>query len=145
VAGMAAALTVRHAKGDRIGLWSENNPFFVTAYLAIIRAGLVVVPFQTDLPQETFEKIARDTGMTEMLASKRFGNRVRAWSEKAGVALTVEGDGKLAGDPAAAAWPAIDPRRDIAALMFASGSTGTPKGVMVSHRNIECNTRDIIQ
>jgi acyl-CoA synthetase (AMP-forming)/AMP-acid ligase II len=33
---------------------------------------------------------------------------------------------------------------DLAALMFTSGSTGTPKGVMVTHRNIECNTLDII-
>ncbi len=32
----------------------------------------------------------------------------------------------------------------LAALMFTSGSTGKPKGVMVTHRNIECNTRDIV-
>jgi acyl-CoA synthetase (AMP-forming)/AMP-acid ligase II len=41
--------------------------------------------------------------------------------------------------------PGIDPHKDLAALMFTSGSTGTPKGVMVTHRNIECNTRDIIR
>ena len=28
--------------------------------------------------------------------------------------------------------------------MFTLVSTGEPKGVMVTHRNIECNTRDIV-
>jgi long-chain acyl-CoA synthetase len=44
-----------------------------------------------------------------------------------------------------AALPEVDPRRDLASLMLTSGSTGQPKGVMVTHRNIACNTRDILQ
>src|SRR5512136_2953960 len=50
-------------KGDRIGIWSENSPFFVAAYLGIIHAGLVAVPFQTDVSPETFDKIVRDAGI----------------------------------------------------------------------------------
>ena len=52
VAGVAGRLLARgHLKGDRVGLFSENNPFFVAAYLGIIRAGLVAVPFQTERTQ----------------------------------------------------------------------------------------------
>jgi long-chain acyl-CoA synthetase len=43
------------------------------------------------------------------------------------------------------AFPIIDDRRDLAALMFTSGSTGKPRGVMVSHHNIVANTTSIIQ
>jgi acyl-CoA synthetase (AMP-forming)/AMP-acid ligase II len=134
----------RHAKGDRIGLWSENSPFFVTAYLATIRAGLVAVPFQTNLPRETFEKIVRDAGIRELFVSKRFFNVLRPWAEKSGVTLLAEPDWEAKPGAAAMPMPEMDARRDLAALMFTSGSTGSPKGVMVSHRNIECNTRDIV-
>jgi acyl-CoA synthetase (AMP-forming)/AMP-acid ligase II len=64
-----------HAKGDRIGLWSENSPFFVTAYLATIRAGLVAVPFQTNLTRETFEKIVRVE--TIFQCSAALGGKIR--------------------------------------------------------------------
>ena len=44
---LAINLLVRgHGPGDRIGLVSENSPFFVIGYLGVIQAGLVVVPLQ---------------------------------------------------------------------------------------------------
>ena len=35
--------------------------------------------------------------------------------------------------------PQIDPRRDIAALIYTGGTTGTPKGVCLSHHNLYAN------
>jgi len=144
VARLAGALLARgHRKGDRIGLCSENSPFFVVAYLATIRAGLVTVPFQTDLSRDAFEKIVSDAGIKEMFVSKRFDSQLRPWVENAGVTLLAESLEPLP-DSGALPMPEINPAQDLAALMFTSGSTGAPKGVMVSHRNIACNTRDII-
>lgn len=137
-------LTRGHVKGDRIGLWSENSRFFVVAYLGIIRAGLVAVPFQTDHTQETFQKIVWDVGIKEMFVSKRFASHLRPWAENAGVTLLTEAGLQQMPEPGPIPMPAINPARDLAVLMFTSGSTGTPKGVMVSQQNIACNTRDII-
>src|SRR5579859_6212588 len=144
VARLAGGLLARGCKkGDRIGIFSENNPFFVRAYLGIIRAGLVAVPFQTDLSAENFARIISSAGLKGVFVSTRFLNRVRPWAGKHDLTVFPEGAEDLGAAPAAA-MPGINAARDLASLMFTSGSTGAPKGVMVTHRNIECNTRDII-
>jgi long-chain acyl-CoA synthetase len=141
----AGALSARgYGKGVRVGIYAENSPIFVAAYFGIIRAGLVAVPFQTDIMPGTLAKISADSGLEAIVASKKFLNLLRPLAESLGVTLFSEADVRDAAAPAPGQMPKIDPARDLAALMFTSGSTGTPKGVMVSHRNIECNSCDIV-
>src|SRR5882762_9205520 len=93
VAGVASRLLARgHLKGDRVGIFSENNPFFVNAYLGIIRAGLVAVPFQTEVSANTFSEIVSSTGMKSVFISNRFLDRARPWAEELGLAVWTERD-----------------------------------------------------
>ena len=123
-------------------MFAENGPFFVAAYLGTIRAGLCSVPFQSDCGRDTFERIVASTGMSRILVSSRLHGRVQSWAEEVGVELIVESDEP----PEEAALPPaeVDPRRDLAAIVYTSGSTGDVKGVMVTHHNILVNTEDII-
>ena len=138
----AVLLARGHVKGERIGIFSENGAFFVAAYLGIIRAGLVAVPLQIELPAETLAGMIADSGMSGLLVSRRLANRTNGL--KAQVCILTETELKSLSAPDGTQMPEIEPRKDLAALMFTSGSTGVPKAVMITHRNIECNSCDII-
>jgi long-chain acyl-CoA synthetase len=127
------------AVGERVGLFAENSLFFAAAYLGVIRAGCCVVPFQLDCTAECFAEIVVSTGIRRMAVSPRFREMIQPWADRLGVQLIVE--------PGEASTP-LPPRNvdtdALAAIMFTSGSTGKAKGVMVTHGNIACNSRDIV-
>ncbi len=129
--------------GERIGLLAENGPFFVAAYLGIIRAGLCAVPFPADCPRATFERIVAASGIRRLLVSARFRPRMEPWAQRLGAETLVEPVVPPTSDvdPPPAE---VNPRADLAAIVWTSGSTGEVKGVMVTHHNILVNTEDII-
>lgn len=128
---------------DRIAILAENGPFFVQAYLGVIRAGMVAVPLQTDSTPETNAGILANAGARTILASQRYMAQANEWAGEMGTGVLLEADLDAPDRSYDGSLPEADPG-DLAALMFTSGSTGRPKGVMVSHRNISCNTRDIV-
>jgi len=145
VNSLAWALLGRgYKKGDRVGILSENCPFFVVSYLATMRAGMVAVPFPTELSEENFQKIAGHARLKNVFVSDRFFPRVVPWGRKMGLRAMSESQVQALSKGDAGCFPEVDARHDLAALMFTSGSTGKPKGVMITHRNIECNSRDIL-
>ena len=143
--GLAARLLDRGlTPGDRVGLFSENSPFFIAAYLGIIRAGLCAVPFQVDCSDKTLRQIITSTAMRRILVSERFRAKLQPAAEQLGVELDAELGDPIPETARAIAPDVTDPGKQLASIMLTSGSTGRAKGVMVTHRNIRCNTQDII-
>lgn len=146
----AAALIVGRLKslglsrGDRVGILGPNSLFWVASYLAIMKAGLVAVPFSLMLTPDEAARNARFAGCKVVLVDRRqekkFGEVLSAGS------VLIFDD--ILEEEGVFTWPStpedFDPTAD-AALMFTSGTTATPKAVRVTHGNIQANTDSIIE
>src|ERR1700682_5896909 len=58
------------ARGDRVLLFMQNSPQFVTAYYAILRANAVVVPLNPMLVAEELDAYLEDSGATVALGGQ---------------------------------------------------------------------------
>lgn len=135
-------LTLGGAAGDRVGLCAENSPFAVAAYLGTLLVGRVAVPLNPEWSASTRAAVLTNAGVRALVVSRRQAARMRR--EQSGLSLPWACEGDLARSTNTVEAHNVDTSQGLAALMFTSGSTGEPKGVMVTHRNIECNTRDIV-
>jgi acyl-CoA synthetase (AMP-forming)/AMP-acid ligase II len=86
--------------------------------------------------------------MAEMrcvLVQQKYVPFAREWTSDAAVTELLPENALAEMTAGARGFPRTDPENDLALLAFTSGSTGVPKAVMVTHRNIQSNTEDIIQ
>lgn len=130
-------------KGEKILLISPNNLFFVTVYLAVMKAGCVVVPLSTAIEKSNLDLVIGKTG-----ASHAFVHSSLKITEIEGVDVLSEdsplfdfGDEKWHGYKSG---PEMDVH-DCAQIIFTSGSTAVPRGVMLSHGNLVANTGSILE
>ncbi len=122
--------------GDVIGICMARSVGFITAMLAIWKAGAAFVPMDPGYPSETLDIIAVDSGARLILTddtAPQLDAQTRGIADlETGpvVVRHVQGQGRR-----------VD---DLAYVIFTSGSTGRPKGVMVTHGSLGAHASAVI-
>ena len=116
-----------------VGLYVERSTAFVTAALAVMKAGGAYLPLDPAWPAERVAGILRDA-QAPVLISHRWkpaGLKPGMWST---VDLDISAPQIAALSPAPLATPIS--ARQLAYIIYTSGSTGQPKGVEITHGNL---------
>lgn len=101
-------------KGTRVAIMADNSPWFISAYLGILRLGAVAVLISTRLPQELIYYIIKDSDSVIVLTDRNFDDYLAK-----GEVGTVNVDSS-----------------DPAFMLYTSGSTSKPKGVIIAHNHL---------
>jgi long-chain acyl-CoA synthetase len=127
-------------KGDRVVIWSPNDPWWVLAFFGILRIGAIVVPLDVRSSPEFVERVVSQTEPKLAFVSK---STAAQWTYDSPAHVL---DEVLPSLPAGRvpALPEVGPG-DIAEIIFTSGTTGVPKGVILTHNNIRTNVEASFQ
>lgn len=138
--------------GDRVAVVCANNWYFVVTYLAVVGAGLVVVPLNPAEPGPALERELREVGARAVVVGPSARSRVSEIDHAhvpdlehvvAARGAVVEGialEDLLEHEPAPIVERSDD---DLAALLFTSGTGGAPKAAMLTHGNLLANLRQV--
>jgi malonyl-CoA/methylmalonyl-CoA synthetase len=137
IAASLAAKGLR--KGDRVAFFLGNRPEFVTAYLAVIRLGAVMVPINLAYRRREIAHMLGDaeprlllTERDQLAVLDEVAAEERRSVEEVILAENLESwradSGQLA--------PPLVEEDDLAMLLYTSGTTGRSKGAMITHGNV---------
>lgn len=123
--------------GDRVAIWLNNCPEFVTALFGALHAGAVVVPVNCFLKADEVAYILDDSGARVLVTEAAMREAVdRLTAGRPNLRVLPK---ESLSDPAAGAeafTPAARGRDELAVLIYTSGTTGRPKGAMLTHGNL---------
>jgi len=127
--------------GDRVLLAVDASPAWMVSFLAIVHAGLIVVPIPSTTSSMLVRLVALHAGIRVGIA-----NHANRWIESAVTGLNFITPTDLAKPKRAAdgvETPAIRDASATAVLVFTSGSTTRPRAVALSHAALRANLRSL--
>jgi malonyl-CoA/methylmalonyl-CoA synthetase len=130
-------------KGDRVAFLLSNRPEFVTAYLAVIRLGAVMVPINLAYRRREIAHMLADSTPRLLLTEHAHLAVLDELAEEEkreleAVILVDDWAEDLAGwtEDAAGFSPPLVEEGDLAMILYTSGTTGRSKGAMITHGNV---------
>jgi acyl-CoA synthetase (AMP-forming)/AMP-acid ligase II len=150
----AAGLTAQGlTRGDAVAILSPNLPEYAVVFIGVIRAGCVVTTINPLLTAGEIGQQLRDCGarlivtvpeLAGRAAEAAAGSRARdivVFGDAAGAIplgrVLEAGRGQI--QPGGQQSAVVDPRTDVAVMLYSSGTAGGPKGVRLTHRNLVAN------
>jgi long-chain acyl-CoA synthetase len=128
-------------KGERVGLFSRNCAEYVAAYMAVIRAGGVIVPINFQLVPREVAYMIKDAEIHLFLTQAKL--ELDGPLAELGCApvrqLTF---GELDAPVSGSLQEVPRTEDDNCTIIYTSGTTGRPKGAMLSHKNLVANAWD---
>lgn len=147
-AGLAAAGL---QPGQVVTLLAGNRAEWVMAALAVILAGGVVSPLDSQLSTTALERVLQDSKPPFIFTTTNFLNRLKQFDLGRplrpilfDVADDDERGWRAMLSEVGASLPPVEPESP-AALFYTSGTTGVPKGVLLTHRNLAFQIQSIHQ
>jgi PAS domain S-box-containing protein len=141
VAWTLRQLGVRH--DDVVAIYGPNSPEYVTVFYAITTLGATVT---TPNPLHNLAELSHqltDSRARVLIAATRNAEAIRKAAETAGVTEVFTLEDVVAAIRPGSASPlpeaVVDPRRQVAALIYSTGTSDVPLGVMLTHHNIIAN------
>ncbi len=132
--GVAQYLTTAgYPRGTAIGIASLNRAEYIAAYFGIMRAGLLAVPLNIKLPQETLEYLINDASMPFVFVDAERHTLLQNCIPLVDFDDTGANGFSQLIQPQTFAT-VIPAEGELAMMLYTSGSTGRPKGVPLTHQ-----------
>ena len=147
----ALAALYSSAPGERVVIFSENRPEWVSALFAVFRNRCVLVPVDSFCPASEVAYILGQTEPVAVFCSAKthpvLREALRACPNLAPRVIVFDAEdfppmpsGSVDGVPLPSG-----PADELAAILFTSGTTGAPKGVMLTFGNLYVNLQSVCE